>query len=77
MFIIYKMELNPMAVQKSKKTPSRIGMRRSHSKLKKPSLALEPTTGEVVRRHHISSTGFYKGKQFIEQKVDEKVEETQ
>ena len=71
------MELYPMAVQKSKKTPSRIGMRRSHGKLKKPSLALEPTTGEVVRRHHLSETGFYRGKQFIEQKVNEEVEEAQ
>ncbi len=66
-----------MAVQKSKKTPSRIGMRRSHSKLKNPSLALEPTTGEVIRRHHLSETGFYRGKQFIEHKVKEEVEETQ
>tara|TARA_B100001996_G_scaffold196603_1_gene150644 strand:- start:1039 stop:1218 length:180 start_codon:yes stop_codon:yes gene_type:complete len=54
-----------MAVQKSKKTPSKIGMRRSHNGLTNPALAIEQTTGEIHLRHHISPTGFYKGKKVI------------
>jgi large subunit ribosomal protein L32 len=46
-----------MAVQQNKKSPSRRGMRRSHDFLGKPALAVEPTSGEVHRRHHISPSG--------------------
>lgn len=55
-----------MAVQKSRKTPSRRGMRRSHDKLGKPTLSTDPTTGEVHRRHHITADGFYRGNQVVE-----------
>lgn len=55
-----------MAVQKSKKTRSRRGMRRSHDALSKPTTSMDPTTGEVHRRHHISPDGFYRGKKVIE-----------
>ncbi len=55
-----------MAVQKNKVTPSRRGMRRSHDALTSPSLSIEPTTGEVHRRHHVSPDGYYKGKKVIE-----------
>ena len=68
-----------MAVQQNKKSPSKRGMHRSHEALKKPSVAIEPTTGEVHLRHHISPSGFYKGSQVIEKKVrdeQEEVEET-
>ena len=51
-----------MAVQKSRKTPSKRGMHRSHDHLHGPALAVEPTTGEVHLRHHISPTGYYRGK---------------
>ena len=54
-----------MAVQKSKKTPSKVRMRRSHDSLSAPALAIEQTTGETHLRHHISPTGFYKGKKVI------------
>lgn len=64
-----------MAVQKSRKSPSRRGMRRSHDSLKKPALSTEPTTGEVHRRHHISAEGFYRGRQVIETPVEEDEEE--
>jgi large subunit ribosomal protein L32 len=37
-------------------------MRRSHDFLVKPPLAIEPTTGEVHLRHHVSPTGYYRGK---------------
>lgn len=55
-----------MAVQKSRKTPSRRGMRRSHDRLKNPALSEEMTTGEIHRRHHVSAEGFYRGRQVIE-----------
>ena len=43
-----------MAVQQNKKTPSKRGMHRSHDHLETPPVAVEPTTGEVHLRHHIS-----------------------
>ena len=54
-----------MAVQQNKKSPSKRGMRRSHDALKGPALSIEPTTGEVHRRHHISADGYYKGRKVI------------
>ena len=54
-----------MAVQKSRKTPSRRGMRRSHDALSKPTLSTDPTTGELHRRHHVTADGFYRGKQVV------------
>ena len=56
-----------MAVQKSRKTPSRRGMRRSHDKLKNPALSVDPTTGETHLRHRVSPDGFYRGEQVIAQ----------
>jgi len=55
-----------VAVQKSRKTPSRRGMRRSHDALANPSLSIEPTTGETHRRHHVSPDGFYRGRKVID-----------
>jgi large subunit ribosomal protein L32 len=60
-----------MAVQKSRKTPSRRGMRRSHDSLGKPALSVDPTTGETHRRHHVSPDGFYRGKKVVETPVEE------
>ncbi len=54
-----------MAVQKSRKTPSRRGMRRSHDKLTNPALSVDPTTGETHLRHRVSPDGFYRGEQVI------------
>jgi large subunit ribosomal protein L32 len=51
-----------MAVQQNKKSPSKRNMHRSHDFLTPPSLAVEPTTGEAHLRHHISPTGYYRGK---------------
>lgn len=56
-----------MAVQKSRKTPARRGMRRSHDSLTAPSLSVDPTSGETHLRHHVTPDGFYRGKQIIEQ----------
>jgi len=56
-----------MAVQKSRKTPSRRGMRRSHDKLSKPALSVDPTSGETHLRHRVTPDGFYRGEQVIAQ----------
>lgn len=55
-----------MAVQKSRKTPSRRGMRRSHDALTAPALSEERATGEIHRRHHVSAEGFYRGRQVVD-----------
>lgn len=54
-----------MAVQKSKKTRSRRGMRRSHDVLQASVLSTDVTTGEIHRRHHVTADGYYKGQQVI------------
>jgi len=54
-----------MAVQKSKKTRSRRGMRRSHDALRAPTLSVEQISGETHRRHHVSADGFYRGKKVV------------
>jgi large subunit ribosomal protein L32 len=54
-----------MAVQKSKKSTSRRGMRRSHDALTAKALTTDPTTGEVHLRHHISPDGYYKGRKVL------------
>lgn len=59
-----------MAVQQNKKSPSKRGMRRSHDALSAAPLAVEPTTGEVHLRHHISPNGYYRGKKVIKGKSD-------
>lgn len=60
-----------MAVQKSRKSRARRGMRRSHDGLKTNTLSIESTTGETHLRHHVSSDGYYRGRQVIEQKEEE------
>ena len=57
-----------MAVHQNKKSPSRRNMRRSHDKLSAPPIAVEPTSGETHLRHHVSPTGFYRGKKVIKTK---------
>jgi large subunit ribosomal protein L32 len=55
-----------MAVQKSRKTPSKRGMRRAHDALKESTLSTDPTTGELHRRHHVTAEGFYRGRKVVE-----------
>lgn len=64
-----------MAVQKSKVTRSRRGLRRSHDSLSGPTLSVDATTGEKHRRHHITADGFYRGRKVLEEKVVEEIEE--
>ena len=58
-----------MAVQKSKKSPSRRGMRRSHDALKSSTLSSDPTSGELHLRHNITPDGYYKGNKIIEYSI--------
>ncbi len=60
---------NPMAVQKSRVTPSRRGQRRSHDALTAKQLATDPVSGEIHLRHHITKDGYYRGRQVIAPKV--------
>lgn len=55
-----------MAVQKSRKTPSRRGMRRSHDALEGPTLSVDKATGETHRRHHVTADGYYRGRKVLE-----------
>ena len=57
-----------MAVQQNKKSPSKRGMHRAHDYLTPPALAVEPATGEQHLRHHISPSGFYRGKRVVKAK---------
>jgi large subunit ribosomal protein L32 len=59
-----------MAVQQNKKSPSRRGMHRSHDHVGVPAVAVEPTTGENHLRHHVSPTGFYRGKKVTRTKAE-------
>ncbi|HLU15990.1 MAG TPA: 50S ribosomal protein L32 [Burkholderiaceae bacterium] len=60
-----------MAVQQNKKSPSRRNMRRSHDFLTNPPTAIEPTTGELHLRHHISPNGFYRGRKVLKTQSDD------
>ena len=56
-----------MAVQKSRKTPSRRGMRRSHDALvsNTSTLSEDQTTGELHLRHNITEDGYYRGRKIV------------
>lgn len=56
-----------MAVQKSRKTRSRRGMRRSHDALGAgATLSVDQVSGEKHIRHHVTADGFYRGNKVIE-----------
>jgi large subunit ribosomal protein L32 len=57
-----------MAVQKSRKTPSRRGMRRSHDALTTKAISSDPTSGELHLRHNVTADGFYRGRKVIADK---------
>jgi large subunit ribosomal protein L32 len=54
-----------MAVQQNRKTRSKRDMRRSHDALSAPTLSVDPSSGEVHRRHHVSADGYYRGRKVI------------
>ena len=57
-----------MAVQKSRVSPSRKGMRRAHDALSAKQLSTDPTSGETHLRHHVTADGYYRGQKVIEPK---------
>ncbi len=59
-----------MAVQQRKKSTSRRDTRRAHDSLESPCLSIEPTTGEVHRRHHVSPDGYYRGEKVLNTEDD-------
>ena len=63
-----------MAVQKSRKTPSKRGMHRSHDKLSGPALSTDPQSGETHLRHCITPDGFYRGRRVLEKSSDSEQE---
>ena len=60
-----------MAVQKSKKTRSRRGMRRSHDALSGSTLSVDQTSGETHLRHHVTADGFYRGNKVVNSTSDD------
>lgn len=58
-----------MAVQKSRVSPSKRGMRRSHDALSAKQLSTDPTTGETHLRHHVTADGYYRGKKVMDTKA--------
>jgi large subunit ribosomal protein L32 len=59
-----------MAVQQNKKSASRRNMRRAHDALSPPAIAIEPGSGEVHLRHHVSPTGYYRGKKVVKSREE-------
>lgn len=64
-----------MAVQKSRKTRSRRGMRRSHDALSSGAISVDQETGEAYLRHNIAPDGSYRGRQIIVEKIEEEDED--
>jgi len=64
-----------MAVAKSRKSPSRRGMRRSHDALTEKQLGTDPTSGEVHLRHNVTKDGYYSGRKVIESRSADKDED--
>ena len=59
-----------MAVQKSKKSTSRRGMRRSHDALTEATLSVDSTSGELHMRHHVTADGYYRGRKVVTDKSE-------
>lgn len=56
-----------MAVQKSKKSRARRGMRRSHDALVSnvATLSEDETSGELHLRHNMTEDGYYRGRKIV------------
>lgn len=63
-----------MPVQKSRKTPSKRGMHRSHDAISAPALSVDATSGETHSRHRITPDGFYRGKKILESREEKQSE---
>lgn len=54
-----------MAVQQNRKTRSKRGMRRGHDSLDANTLAINEATGETHLRHHVTESGYYRGRKIL------------
>lgn len=54
-----------MAVQKSRKSRSKRGMRRSHDSITSLQVSIDTSTLETHVRHYVTKTGFYRGKSIL------------
>ena len=64
-----------MAVQKTRKSPSRRGMRRSHDRLQPRVPVVDAQTGEMHLRHQVSPEGWYRGRRVVEPQATEQEEQ--
>lgn len=66
-----------MAVQKSKVSRSKRGMRRANNKAPVPALGTHPLTGETYRLHHVTRAGYYKERQIkvLKKEITDEIEE--
>ena len=64
-----------MAVQKNKKTRSKRDKRRTHDRIANPTISIDELTGDVHRRHHISSDGYFRGELLVEKLAQSATEE--
>jgi len=60
-----------MAVQKSRKSRSKRGMRRAHDHVTANALSMDVLTGEMHLRHHVTPDGYYRGKKVTERFTQE------
>lgn len=51
-------------------------MRRSHDALGLETLSIEPETGELHRRHHVSDDGYYRGRRVLPEVAIKEEEES-
>lgn len=63
-----------MAVQQTKRSRSKRGMRRSHDALTAAALSIDSGSGEIHLRHNISADGYYRGRQVIPKKQEQEQE---
>ena len=63
-----------MAVPKRKVSKSRRDMRSANKHLKPSALSEDPVTGELHRRHHVTASGYYRGKRVLPEPVVEEQE---
>ena len=65
-----------MALPKRKHSKSRSRKRRTHYKMSRPGMSICPNCGEHTPPHRVCpSCGFYKGRTFVREQVQEEIAE--
>ena len=59
-----------MAVHQNRKSRAKRGMHNSHNTLTECQLSIEPTTGEKHLPHHVSPSGYYRGRQVVNKSTE-------